>query len=73
MNRTEAYRLVLNDLRQVSMFRGIYDAKHGSQSFMGGVYTVMSYITCYAKDDEYLDEFVKNLSESEEKVDEIKN
>ena len=68
MNRTEAYRLVLNDLRQVGMFRGIYDARHGEKGYMNGIYTLMEYISYYADEENYMTEFSYNMIESEKRA-----
>lgn len=68
MNKVEAYKIVLNDLRQVGMLRGRYDATYGSVDFMNGIYTVMEYIAYYAKDEKYMDQFLDNMIESEKRA-----
>ena len=44
MNKTEAYKIVYNDLKKVPMFVGKYDAIHGKEDFMFGICTVMEFI-----------------------------
>jgi hypothetical protein len=69
----KAYEMVLNDLTgedAPSMFRGTYDAKNGNDHFMYGISTVMEFIAYRASDargDEFGEEFVKNMLESEKK------
>ena len=60
-----AYRLVLKDLSKVGLFRGVYDAKHGSDSFMYGVQSVMETIALEAGKLEFEDLFVDNLVQSQ--------
>lgn len=69
MNKTEAYEIVLKDLKKVSMFRGKYDAKNGDRPFMYGVFTVMEHIAEQAGDEYFTVRFVKNMLKSEEKND----
>lgn len=69
MNRKEAYQFVLNDLRQVGMFRGIYDARtERAQHHVQGIGTVMEYISHYADEENYMSEFYKNMIESEKRA-----
>ena len=65
-----AYSLVYDDIVSSGpkMFRGHYDAKHGNNSFMYGICTVMEYIadkTSPEAYDEFSTLFVKNMNESE--------
>ena len=69
MDKKEAYKIVYKDLIAASLFRGIYDAKHGNISFMNGIALVMEVIADSAgKLEEFDDIFYKNLSESEKKI-----
>ena len=58
------YKIVLEDLKQVPMFTGKYDAKNGSKGFMWGVLTVLEYIAGKAGDEEYIDKFLDNMNKS---------
>lgn len=44
MTKEEAYEIVYKDLITASLFRGIYDARHGNISFMNGIACVMEVI-----------------------------
>ena len=68
MNKVEAYKIVLNDLRQVGMFRGNYDARHGEKGYMNGIYTLMEYISHYANEEKYMVQFLDNMIESEKRA-----
>ena len=68
--KAAAYKIVFNDLMQNPMFRGKYDAEHGSQAFMHGISTIMENIAWNVSQDCYEDfqnEFCKNMAESLEK------
>ena len=69
MDKREAYQIVLNDLLDCAMFRGHYDAEHGSQQFMFGVATVVESIAfgC-GKYEEVTDAFIQNMIRSEKAV-----
>lgn len=73
MATREEYKHVLDDLMQIRMFRGIYDAKNGDSHFMNGIDTVMSYIADKAEDEDFLDLFLTNmvLSENKEVSDQL--
>ena len=58
------YGLVLEGLRQMSMFTGRYDARHGNVNFMFGVLAVLEYIADKAGDEEYIDKFLDNMNKS---------
>lgn len=68
----EAYQRVYTDIlnRDVGLFLGRYDAKHGNEHFMHGICTVMEFIANNA-DEKCLDEFdeiwYNNLEKSERK------
>lgn len=66
-----AYHLVYDDMvtKGPKMFRGHYDAKHGNNSFMYGICTVMEFIADKANPeiyDKFSTEFVRNMNKSEE-------
>lgn len=66
-----AYKLVYKDLRKVSMFRGVYDARNGDESFMYGIQTVMENVAHGAGEDEYElfnDIFLDNMTYSQIKA-----
>lgn len=44
MNKTEAFKIVYDELKKVPMFTGKYDAINGNEDFMFGICTVMEYI-----------------------------
>lgn len=63
-----AYRLVLNDLSELRLLTGVYDAKNGSDTFMYGVQTVMETIAFEAQDFDFEDMFIQNMAESKKKA-----
>ena len=70
MNKEEIRQLVLK-MMECPMFRGEYDAKHGSESFMYGITTVMEYLASLVDDTFYQkvsDIFTHNMVKSQEKV-----
>ena len=71
MNKKEAYKIVFEDLKEIGLFVGKYDAKHGLKNYMMGIQIVMDAIAAEISEEEYdkFDaEFVNNLIESERKV-----
>lgn len=58
------YKIVLEDLKQVSLFAGKYDAKNGNEHFMFGILTVMEYIADKAGNQKYTDMFIDNMNKS---------
>lgn len=69
MERSEAYKLVYDDLIKYNMFKGIYDAVNGNISFMNGVATVMEVIANDAGQyDEFTELFSDNILKSEKKA-----
>jgi hypothetical protein len=53
------------------MFKGLYDAKNGSEVFMHGIGTVMEYVAyCVSEEtaDRFMETFIKNEIASEEKA-----
>ena len=70
MNKEEIRQLV-SKMMECPMFRGEYDAKHGSESFMDGIATVMESLARLVDDtfyQEVSDVFTHNMVKSQEKV-----
>ena len=71
MSKSEAYEIVYNDLMNISLFKGKYDAINGSQSFMHGIETVIEFVAANIsseKHDDFNNMFINNLIKSEEKA-----
>ena len=71
MNKSEAYKIVFDDLTQCNLFRGIYDARHGNEYYMYGVVAVMENIAMGVSDEcwkRFDEEFNQNMIESEKKA-----
>ena len=69
--RTDAYKLVFDDLTKCNMFKGIYDAKHGNANFMYGILAIMENIALNVSEDCYENftkEFTKNMIDSKHKA-----
>lgn len=70
MNKEEIRKLV-SKMMECPLFRGEYDAKNGSESFMYGISTVMEYLASCV-DDTFCQEvsgiFTHNMVKSQEKV-----
>ena len=62
------WKAMLEELKEIALFRGIYDAKNGNEHYMYGISTVMEVIANKANDDKFEDEFLHNMQLSEEKV-----
>lgn len=60
----DAYKIVLEDLKQVSLFTGKYDAKNWNEHFVWGGLTVLEYIASKAGNEEYSDMFIENMNKS---------
>lgn len=64
-------RALVMEMMECPMFRGVYDAKHGKESFMYGVATVMEYLALKVSEEFYeevSDIFVKNMVKSLDKA-----
>lgn len=64
-------RALVMEMMECPMFRGEYDAKHGSDSFMYGIATVMEYLALKVSEEFYeevSDIFVKNMVKSLDKA-----
>lgn len=69
MDKEDIRQLVL-EMMECPMFRGEYDAKHGNESFMYGISTVMEYLASRVGDAFYQDVsdvFVRNMVKSQKK------
>lgn len=70
MNKSEAYKIVFDDLIQCNLFKGIYDAKNGNEHYMYGISAVMEYIAHGVSEEcleKFNEEFIQNMIASEEK------
>lgn len=68
MAKEEIRQLVL-EMMECPLFRGEYDAKNGSESFMYGISTVMEYLASLVDDtfcQEVSDTFTHNMAKSQE-------
>ena len=71
MDKSEAYKIVFEDLTQCNLFKGIYDAANGKDDFMYGISTVMENIAYNVSEechDKFTKEFTQNMIESESKA-----
>lgn len=64
-------KAIIEKLQEKKFFTGIYDAKNGNDSFMYGMLTVLEAVA-KLQSEEYANEvqakFLKNMSDSEERV-----
>lgn len=65
-NEKDVLKKVVDEMKQIGIFIGEFDAKHGSWEFMNGVSTVMEYLAGQVSD-EYLEEFEKEFSKNFQK------
>lgn len=67
----EMIKNLIEEMSKCDLFVGKYDAKHGDEHYMNGVYLVMEYLA-YKVSEEYGDNFsnmfLKNLVDSENKI-----
>lgn len=77
MDKTEAFKIVFDELQKMNMFKGIYDARNGNTYFMYGIATVMEFVAYSIDDatgDNFSETFYRNMDESErEKEEEEEN
>mgnify|MGYP006923196963 CR=1 FL=1 len=69
MNKT--LEELLNEMRQIGIFNGTFDAKHGSWEFMHGVACVMEYLAYQVSEEcgeNFSKEFFKNMEKSIDKA-----
>ncbi len=70
MDKTEAFRIVYEELLKCPLFVGKYDAVHGKEDYMYGICTVMENIAINVSEetyDEYSTLWCNNMNESEER------
>lgn len=64
------YRYVLNDLKSYGgLLVGKYDARNGNEHYMFGVSLVMEVIANLAGDDDFGEEFLHNMTLSEQELE----
>ena len=67
----EMIKDLIKEMSACSLFIGKYDAEHGDNSFMYGIYAVMEYLA-YKVSEEYGDNFsnmfMKNMIDSKDKI-----
>lgn len=66
----EQWKQALDELFDVPLFNGRYDAKHGSQRYMEGIGTVLEWMAYKAEDDSVYDAFLTNMEISESEANE---
>ena len=74
MNTNEAYKIVYQDMLNsgCGLLFGKYDAKNGNKGFMYGICSVMEWISERAGElDTFNNMFLKNMSESAEKAENL--
>ena len=62
---------ILDEMKQIGIFNGIFDAKNGSWEFMHGVACVMEYLAYQVSEDygeKFIEEFYKNFEKSVDKA-----
>ena len=67
----EEIRQLVSKVMECPMFRGEYDARHGNESFMNGISTVIEYLASLVDDtfcQEVSDVFAHNMAKSQEKI-----
>ena len=71
--RKEEIEDLMEEMKQVSVFNGTFDAKNGSWEFMHGVACVMEYLA-YQVSEEYGEKFSKEFFKNMEKsIDKTKH
>lgn len=71
LTKAKAFKIVFDELDKVDMFKGKYDARHGSDEFMSGVHAVMKAIAFGVSEDlgwQYEDIFLANWLGSKERA-----
>lgn len=71
--RKEEIEDLLEEMKQIGVFNGTFDAKNGSWEFMHGVACVMEYLAYQVSEDygeKFSEEFFKNMEKSIDKVKE---
>ena len=65
-NKQKTLKEVLEEMRQIGIFNGTFDAKNGSWEFMHGVACVMEYLAGRVSE-EYLEKFSEEFYKNMEK------
>lgn len=71
IKRSDAYKLVLSELKQYNTFCGEYNAESGDEKYMYGIQSVMKAVAKGAGDkasEKFTREFVDNMRKSEERA-----
>ena len=63
------WKQALNELAEVPLFAGRYDAKNGNENYMHGIGSVIECMAYKAEDDIIYDQFLNNMILSKEKID----
>lgn len=69
--RKEEIENLMEEMKQVNIFNGTFDAKNGSWEFMHGVACVMEYLAYQVSEDygeKFSEEFFKNMEKSIDKA-----
>ncbi len=67
----EVLKRIFTELEKCEILTGKYDARHGSESFMYGINTVMEVLAYMVSDEfgnEFCEKFINNMIKSEECV-----
>ena len=73
-NEKEILKGIIEEMSEIGIFTGKYDAKNGKEDFMYGISTVMECLAYMVSDeygDSFSDAFVKNLIASEHEIKEV--
>lgn len=65
--RKEEIEVLLEEMKQIGVFNGTFDAKNGSWEFMHGIACVMEYLAYQISEDygeKFSEEFFKNMEKS---------
>ena len=65
-NKQKTLKEVLEEMKQIGIFNGTFDAKNGSWEFMHGIACVMEYLASRVSE-EYLEKFSEEFSENMQK------
>lgn len=71
-NEKETLKGIIEEMREICIFEGRYNARNGKEDFMYGVSTVMECLAYMVSDeygDSFSDTFVKNLIISEQEAE----
>lgn len=71
-NEKEMLKGIIEEMREIGIFEGRYNARNGKEDFMYGVSTVMECLAYMVSDeygDSFSDTFLQNLIDSEQKAE----